>query len=91
VTLHNLLPFMAGASAMAFGLAGVFFFRFWTRSHDRLFLAFAGAFWLLTLQTSTALIEIPDEPWSWTYLFRVAAYLLIIVAILAKNRPRASR
>jgi peptidoglycan/LPS O-acetylase OafA/YrhL len=88
--LRNLLPFMAGASAMAFGLVGLFFLRFWTRSRDRLFLAFAGAFWLLTLQTCTALIDMPDEPWSWTYLFRVAAYLLIIVAILAKNRPRAS-
>ena len=89
--LPNLLPFMAGANAMVFGLVGLFFLRFWTRSHDRLFLAFAGAFWLLTLQTCTALIDMPDEPWSWTYLLRVAAYLLIIVAILAKNRPRASR
>jgi hypothetical protein len=33
----------------------------------------------------------PDKPWSWTYLLRVAAYLLIIVGILAKNRRRASR
>jgi hypothetical protein len=89
--LHNLLPFMAGATAMAFGLSGLFFFRFWTRLRDPLFLAFAGAFWLLTLQSSTAVIDIPDQPWSWTYLFRVAAYMLIIVAILAKNRPRASR
>ncbi len=89
--LHNLLFFMAGANAMAYGLAGLFFLRFWTRSGDRLFLAFAGAFWLLTLQTCTALIDIPDEPWSWTYLFRVSAYLLIIVAILAKNRPRSNR
>ena len=89
--LRNLLPFMAGATATAFGLAGLFFLRFWTRSGDRLFLAFAGAFWLLTLQTCTALIDIPDEPWSWTYLLRVAAYLLIIIAVLAKNRRRASR
>ncbi len=91
MTLPNLLPFMAGANAMAFGLAGLFFLRFWTRSRDRLFLAFAGAFWLLTLQVCTALIDLPDEPWTWTYLFRVAAYLLIIVAVLAKNRPRSSR
>ena len=62
--LRNLLPFMAGATAMTFGLAGLFFLRFWTRTHDRLFLAFAGAFWLLTLQSSIALIDIPDEPWS---------------------------
>jgi peptidoglycan/LPS O-acetylase OafA/YrhL len=86
VTLPNLLPFGAGATAMAFFLVGLFFLRFWTRSRDRLFLAFAGAFWLLTLQTCTALIEIPDEPQSWTYLFRVAAYLLIIIAVLVKNR-----
>jgi hypothetical protein len=91
VTLPNLLPFMDGANAMAFGLAGLCFLRFWTRSRDWLFLSFAGAFWLLTAQLCTAIIEVPDEPKSWTYLFRVAAYLLIIVAILLKNRRRSGR
>jgi len=86
--LRALLAFLNGGVAMTFGIAGLFFLRFWTRSSDVLFLAFAGAFWLLMLQAGTAMLDIPDEPWAWTYLLRVAAYLLIVVAILAKNRVR---
>ena len=50
MNLPNLLPFLAGATAMSFVMAEVIFLRFWTRSRDWLFLAFAGAFWLLTLR-----------------------------------------
>lgn len=86
--LPDLLPFLAGATAMSFGLGGLFFLRFWTRSGERLFLAFAGAFWLLTLQTLSAVFGISETPRGWTYLLRVAAYLLIIAAVLGRNWGR---
>ena len=80
------LPFLSGAACMAFAAGGLFFLRFWRRTQDRFFLAFAGAFWLLALQAATVLGNIPDEARSWTYLLRLAAFLLIIAAIVSKNR-----
>lgn len=87
----NLDAFMAGAVTMGFGLSGLGFLRLWTRSGDRLFLAFAGAFWLLMVPPLSTLLGMPDETESWFYLFRVAAYLLIILAVIMKNRQRLGR
>lgn len=88
--LPNLVPFLAGAVTMGFGLSGLAFLRFWIRWRDRLFLAFAGAFWLLMVPSLGVLLELPETD-SWIYLFRVAAYLLIIFAIALKNRQRLGR
>lgn len=73
---------------MGFGLSGLAFLRLWRRSGDRLFLAFAGAFWLLMLPSLTVLLELGDETSGWLYLSRVAAYLLIIAAVVLKNGQR---
>lgn len=78
--------FFSGAIAMGCAVCGLFFLRFWRRTGDRFFIAFAGAFWLLALQAATAVGNIPDEVRSWTYLLRLAAFLLIIAAIVIKNR-----
>jgi zinc transporter ZupT len=78
--------FVAGAIAMGFVVAALFFLRFWKRTHDKLFLAFAAAFALLALnQALPTLIEIPLEERSWVYLFRLAGFIILIVAILGKN------
>ena len=82
----NYYPFFSGAIAMGFGIAGLFFLRFWRRTRDRFFLAFAGAFWLMMLQAATAVSDIPDESQTWVYLLRLAAFILLIVAIVLKNR-----
>lgn len=84
----TLLDFLAGAVTFGFVLAGLFFLRFWRRTGDGLFLAFAVAFWLLGLtQALLALTGIPVEERSWLYLFRLAAFALILAAIVRKNRP----
>ena len=44
-----LFDFLSGAITMGFLVAGFFFLRFWKRTRDSLFLAFAAAFWLLGL------------------------------------------
>lgn len=82
----TLLDFLSGAIAMGFLVGGLFFLRFWSRTRDGLFLSFAVAFWLLALgQTLLTLTGVPVEERSWIYLVRLAAFLLIIVAILRKN------
>ena len=82
--------FLAGAIVAGFALAGLFFLKFWRRTHDQLFLAFTGAFWLLGLgQGLLTFSRIPLEERSWLYLFRLAAFVLILAAIWRKNRARA--
>ena len=65
----------------------MFFVRFWRRSRDSLFLAFAAAFWLLALnQLLVSLVDDEAEArQGWLYLLRVAAFLLIAIAIVRKN------
>jgi hypothetical protein len=82
-----LVAFLSGAVTFGFLVAGLFFLRFWKRTRDGLFLAFALAFWLLGLnQGLIALTDIPVEERSWLYLLRLAAFGLILVSIWMKNR-----
>lgn len=85
-----LQEFLAGAVAFGFLVCGLFFLRFWTRTRESLFLAFALAFWLLGLgQTLLTFLNVPVEERSWIYLLRLTAFSLILLAILRKNRASA--
>jgi hypothetical protein len=86
------VTFLSGMTTMGFAIAGVFFLRFWRRTSDSLFLAFAAAFWLLAVnQALVGLFEAPREDKVWIYLIRLAAFLLIIFAVAAKNLGRSRR
>lgn len=83
----TLFDFLSGAICFGFLVAGLFFFRFWRRTRDSLFLAFAIAFALLGFgQAVQALASIPQEERSYIFLIRLAAFTLILVAIIRKNR-----
>lgn len=85
--LHQ--DFAAGALTVGYLVAGLFFLKFWRRTRDGLFLAFAAAFGLMSVnQAVPALFGIPDEALGGVYLLRLAAFLLIIWAILRKNLAR---
>lgn len=78
--------FVSGLITMGFLIAGLWFFRFWRRTGERLFVAFAGAFVLLaTNQGMAEMIELGREETGWVWLLRLAAFLLIIWAIINKN------
>lgn len=82
----TLLDFLAGAITMGFLICALFFLRFWARTRDGLFLSFALAFLLLSIgQALLVLTGMPVEERSALYLFRLAAFVLIIVAIWRKN------
>jgi peptidoglycan/LPS O-acetylase OafA/YrhL len=84
-----IFAFVSGLITMGFVIAGLFFLRFWRRSRDVLFAAFAAAFWLLAAnQTLLVLADVPAEEKSWFYLLRLAAFGLIIAAVTLKNRQR---
>ena len=83
----TLYDFLSGAVALGFGVCALFFLRFWKRTREELFLAFAFAFLLLGVgQTVLALANIPTEERGSIYLLRLAAFLLILFAIFRKNR-----
>ena len=68
-------------------VAALFFLKFWRRSADTLFAIFSAAFLLLALgQALLALTDVPVEERSWIYLLRLAAFILIILGIVHKNR-----
>ena len=82
-----LIDFLAGAVTLGFLVAGLFFLRFWKRTRETLFVAFAFAFWLLGLnQALLSFTDIPLEERSWLYLLRLAAFSLILISIWRKNR-----
>ena len=83
----TLYDFLSGAVAFGFAACALFFLRFWKRTQEGLFMAFAIAFLLLGVgQTILALGNIPTEERGSIYLLRLAAFLLILLAIYRKNR-----
>lgn len=87
----TLYDFLSGAVALGFAACALFFLRFWKRTREELFLAFAIAFLLLGAgQTILALASIPTEERGSIYLFRLIAFLLILLAIYRKNRQARS-
>lgn len=84
-----LVPFVAGALTLGWLATGLFFLKFWRRTGDGLFLAFAVAFALLAAnQAVPVLFGIASEDQGYVYLLRLAAFLLIILAVLRKNLGR---
>jgi hypothetical protein len=81
--------FLGGMVTMGFIIAGLFFFRFWRRTRDWLFVTFGVAFWLFALnQGLVALSGVPREDQSIFYALRVAGFGLLIVAVVAKSLGR---
>jgi hypothetical protein len=83
----NLLnSFLAGTVVLSFLVCALFFLRYWSRTRDELFLSFSIAFGLLAAgQTILALTNIPTEERGALYLIRLAAFLLMLLAIYRKN------
>jgi hypothetical protein len=82
----TLLDFLSGAITMGFALAALFFLRFWRDTRDSLFVGFSIAFLLLgAAQAILTLADIPLEERSWVYLIRLAAFVLILAAVIRKN------
>ena len=84
--------FVRGATMIGFCVIGLFFLRYWRKTHDRLFSIFAIAFWFLAIeQILLASTRPQDEIRPYIYLVRLFAFLLLIVAIIDKNRNKGAR
>ena len=79
--------FLLGIIATASLAAGGFFLKFWRQTRDVFFLAFGAAFIIEGLnRTSFLLLERPHEGNPSIYVVRLLAFLLILAAIINKNR-----
>jgi len=80
---------ISGAIVMGYGVCGLFFLRFWRTTHDRLFAGFSAAFWVLGVQRLALALSEPVEEWrTGLYAVRLLGFLLILGAIIDKNRTR---
>jgi len=83
--VHGMLQ---GALAMGTFVIAVIFLRYWRDGGDRFFLYFALSFFVQAVnRVALALSASPQEGTPWQYGVRLLAYLLILVAIIDKNRP----
>ena len=82
----EVLGFINGGLTTGFVIAAAFFLKFWRRTGDRLFAAFAAAFAILGLaQPLPMFTGAASEGQALIYLLRLSAFALIIWAILVKN------
>ena len=78
--------FLLGVIATSSLTAGVFFLKFWRRTRDSLFLAFAVAFLIEGVnRTAVLFVANPNEGSPAIHIVRLFAFLLILAAILKKN------
>ena len=90
----NSVEFVSGIYMATFAASGVFFLKFWRASKDRFFLFFCLACWLLSAERVALLlvdggysgIEPRSESHTYVYLIRMAAFILILLAVIEKNR-----
>ena len=78
---------LIGTIAMGSFTVSLFFLNFWKRTRDRFFLFFAVSF---AMEGGGRLVmgltEYSDETEPLIYLIRLLAYMLILFAIIDKNR-----
>jgi hypothetical protein len=83
--------FISGMTCALCFVAGLFFLRFWRKTHDRFFAFFAASFWLMALHRIVNLyLRDSNEHLVAAYSIRLLAFVLILVAIVDKNwvKPR---
>jgi hypothetical protein len=82
--------FLIGVIVAASLASALFFLKFWKHTRDGLFLAFSAAFFIEGVNRMGPLfIERPNEGSPAIYVVRLLAFVLILAAIVRKNRAPA--
>jgi Family of unknown function (DUF5985) len=83
--------FLWGALAALSAVAGIFFWKFWQRTRDGLFVAFAAGFSLLAFHwAGLGVLNPSSDTRHYLYFVRLAAFALIIGGVVQKNRTASS-
>ena len=90
--MTGLDSFLQGVLVTLCAVAALHFLRFYRHTRDGLFLLFCGAF-LVMAGHWTALSMVPPshESRPYLYLVRLTAFVLLLIGIAHKNRPRGRR
>lgn len=78
--------FLAGSTSISLLVIVLFFLRFWKQTRDRLFLFFAGAFLIQMIERVIRACTVDNELATYVYTIRLSSFLLIIWAVVDKNR-----
>lgn len=84
-----MIALVSGFMVAAYAVAALFFLRFWKDTRDRLFALFSASFLILALQRAalTLVVQQGETPvTTLLYGVRLLAFLLILAAIIDKNR-----
>lgn len=82
-----MIDVLSGMLVALDAVAGLFFLKFWRASRDRLFALFGAAFLILGIQRLVlAATRAVFEEQAIFYSLRLLAFVIIIVAIVDKNR-----
>lgn len=88
MNLYHASTALSGAIMLGHLVIAAFFWRYWIKTRERLFVFFTIAFLLLALERLALMagsgIEAPDRPL--IYVTRLIAFLVIIIAIWDANR-----
>lgn len=84
-----LIEVLRGAVSMGFAVAALFFLRYWHVSRDRIFMFFAAAFIVLTINRVVLAVYVDHrEHTTLLYSIRLVAFVFILAAIVDKNLRR---
>ncbi len=87
--VDDICQFISGATMMAEIGISIFFFKYWKRSKDRLFVYFAAAFALLAVSQIVVFCYGDRGNFSiFGYSVRFIAFACIIIGIIEKNLPQ---
>lgn len=88
--MSDIQIFMTGLIVALSFIAGLQFLKFYRLSHDRFFVWFAGAFWVFAVGwTIRVFDENAGEHAHLVFLPRLIGFVMILIAILDKNRRAA--
>ena len=79
--------FLWGVLSALSVVSAAFFLKFWKRTRDRLFAAFAAGFGILAVHwAALGFLNPASEARAYWYLLRFAAFVLIVWGVIVKNR-----
>lgn len=83
--------FFSGGMMVCTLFAGFFFLKFWNKTHEELFKSFAISFFLMCAERCVlSFLGTQNEPSPLVYLIRLIAFLIIIFAIVKKNKESSN-
>tara|TARA_B110001454_G_C12723074_1_gene435713 strand:- start:11101 stop:11391 length:291 start_codon:yes stop_codon:yes gene_type:complete len=95
----NFIGFLSGIYMISFAASGLIFLNFFKSTGDRFFKYFCYACWMLSIERFALFLianplpaqpNVVSETETWVYLFRLFAFLIILYAIVDKNRKSKS-